>query len=136
LLTLSLAKDVSEPFITDVAAEQATQETTPDDGLDASNTSTKRSPGNAGNSARQKKQTKAPSTTGSATQARTANDPPAAKPSPRFVVDKNQKSRKWDRPSIMIQTLGGAMYLPLWVSGKRNGRSSSLILLIRSTSGH
>ncbi|KAF9364466.1 hypothetical protein BGX34_001395 [Mortierella sp. NVP85] len=112
----SIAKDVSEPLITDVAAEQATQDTIPDDGLDASNTSTKRSPGNAGNSARQKKQTKAPSTTGSSTQARTVNDPPAAKPSPKLVVDKNQKSRKWDRPSIMIQTLGGAMYLPLWVS--------------------
>jgi hypothetical protein len=35
-----------------------------------------------------------------------------------FVIDKNQKARKWGRSLNIFQTLGGEVTIPLWTSGK------------------
>lgn len=107
----------------DNAVDQSLSEVNLDD-LDTSNTSAKRAPSIAGSSSRQKKQYKAPAASGGggggpANQARATTDPPAAKPLPKLLIDKNQRARKWDRSSIAIQTLGGEVSLPLWVSGKQ-----------------
>ncbi|KAI8349823.1 hypothetical protein B0O80DRAFT_501148 [Mortierella sp. GBAus27b] len=73
-----------------------------------STTSAKQTPSSVGPSNRQKKQTKG----GPANQARVSADSPA----PKLVIDKSQRARKWDRPSIVIRTLGGEVSVPVWVS--------------------
>ncbi|KAG0267710.1 hypothetical protein BG011_000021 [Mortierella polycephala] len=40
----------------------------------------------------------------------------ASKPPPVFVIDKNQKTRKWGKRCNIFQTLGGEVTLPLWTS--------------------
>ncbi|KAF9189082.1 hypothetical protein BGZ51_009848 [Haplosporangium sp. Z 767] len=40
----------------------------------------------------------------------------ASKPPPMFVIDKNQKARKWGKRRNIFQTLGGEVTLPLWTS--------------------
>ncbi|KAG0017768.1 hypothetical protein BGZ80_007936 [Entomortierella chlamydospora] len=71
--------------------------------------------------ARQRKQPKATSATGSngtgggGNNSRIMADLVTPKPPP-FVIDKSQKARKWGRPSTVIQTLGGEISLPLWIS--------------------
>ncbi|KAG0002955.1 hypothetical protein BGZ79_002014 [Entomortierella chlamydospora] len=43
--------------------------------------------------------------------------PPPSPPSPpNFVIDKNQKARKWGKSGIVFQTLGGVVSIPLWTS--------------------
>ncbi|KAF9578343.1 hypothetical protein BGW38_005902, partial [Lunasporangiospora selenospora] len=37
-------------------------------------------------------------------------------PPPVFIIDKNQKARKWGRSRAAFQTLGGSVSLPLWTS--------------------
>ncbi|KAF9375675.1 hypothetical protein BGX21_003727 [Mortierella sp. AD011] len=37
-------------------------------------------------------------------------------PPPIFVIDKNQKARKWGKSGIVFQTLGGVVSIPLWTS--------------------
>ncbi|KAF9345415.1 hypothetical protein BGX26_003157 [Mortierella sp. AD094] len=44
--------------------------------------------------------------------ARQSQPPPA----PIFVIDKNQKARKWGKSGIVFQTLGGVVSIPLWTS--------------------
>ncbi|KAG0200777.1 hypothetical protein BGX28_006238 [Mortierella sp. GBA30] len=38
------------------------------------------------------------------------------KPPPAFVIDKNQRARKWGKSSNIFPTLGGEVALPLWTS--------------------
>ncbi|KAF9952088.1 hypothetical protein BGZ72_006546 [Mortierella alpina] len=40
----------------------------------------------------------------------------ASKPAQTFVIDKNQKARKWGKSSNIFPTLGGEVALPLWTS--------------------
>ncbi|KAF9398901.1 hypothetical protein BGX21_007121 [Mortierella sp. AD011] len=71
--------------------------------------------------ARQRKQPKATSTAGpigtggGGNNSRITADLVTPKP-PQFVIDKSQKARKWGRPSTVVQTLGGEISLPLWIS--------------------
>lgn len=76
-------------------------------------------PGTAGAGAsRFKKQAKGITTTsGGGSSSRIMADLPAAKPPAPFVIDKNQKARKWGRSSGVFQTLGGELSLPFWTSG-------------------
>ncbi|KAF9558610.1 hypothetical protein EC968_006909 [Mortierella alpina] len=39
-----------------------------------------------------------------------------SKPAQPFVIDKNQKARKWGKSSNIFQTLGGEVTLPIWTS--------------------
>ncbi|KAF9287368.1 hypothetical protein BGZ68_001924 [Mortierella alpina] len=67
---------------------------------------------------RPRKQLKTTSTAGVA-QSRIMVDLPTTKPSPAFVIDKTQRARKWGRSSIMVQTLGGEISVPLWTSDQQ-----------------
>ncbi|KAF9944533.1 hypothetical protein BGZ70_004555 [Mortierella alpina] len=40
----------------------------------------------------------------------------ASKPAQTFIIDKNQKARKWGKSSNIFQTLGGEVTLPIWTS--------------------
>ncbi|KAG0202308.1 hypothetical protein BGX33_009778 [Mortierella sp. NVP41] len=72
--------------------------------------------GSAG-ATRPKKQAKGITTgTGGGAPSRVMSDLSTAKPPPPFVIDKNQKARKWGRSSGVFQTLGGELSLPLWTS--------------------
>lgn len=51
-------------------------------------------------------------------QAKIIGELNASRPTPPFVIDKNQKARKWGRSPAVIQTLGGEVALPLWTSSK------------------
>jgi hypothetical protein len=67
---------------------------------------------------RSKKQVKGITTTsGGGASSRIMADLPTAKPPAPFVIDKNQKARKWGRSSGVFQTLGGELSLPFWTSG-------------------
>jgi hypothetical protein len=67
---------------------------------------------------RTKKQPKGTTTTsGGGVSSRIMVDPPTAKPPPPFVIDKNQRARKWGRSNGVFPTLGGELSLPLWTSG-------------------
>jgi len=46
-------------------------------------------------------------------------DLPTARPPPPFVIDGNQRARKWGRSKTLVLTLGGEVSLPLWTSGKK-----------------
>ncbi|KAF9145918.1 hypothetical protein BG015_011759 [Linnemannia schmuckeri] len=66
---------------------------------------------------RSKKQAKGITTsTGGGASSRIMADLPTAKPPAPFVIDKNQKARKWGRSSGVFQTLGGELSLPFWTS--------------------
>lgn len=66
---------------------------------------------------RSKKQAKGITTsTGGGASSRIMVDVPTAKPPAPFVIDKNQKARKWGRSSGVFQTLGGELSLPFWTS--------------------
>ncbi|KAF9937252.1 hypothetical protein BGZ65_001639 [Modicella reniformis] len=100
-------KDVSELSNADA---RAPTEANIEDNVDTLDTSTKRTPGSAGSTARQKKQNKAAATTssgggGTTSQAGTATDPPAAKLASTFVIDKNLRARNWHRPSTVEMLL-------------------------------
>ncbi|KAF9091244.1 hypothetical protein BGX27_002057 [Mortierella sp. AM989] len=41
---------------------------------------------------------------------------PQVPPQPVFVIDKNQKARKWGKSGIVFHTLGGVVSIPLWTS--------------------
>ncbi|KAG0055702.1 hypothetical protein BGZ83_007710 [Gryganskiella cystojenkinii] len=43
-------------------------------------------------------------------------DLPTARPPAPFVIDGNQRARKWGRSKAVVQTLGGEVLLPLWTS--------------------
>ncbi|KAF9309187.1 hypothetical protein BG003_010040 [Podila horticola] len=51
-------------------------------------------------------------------QAKIIGELNASRPTPPFVIDKNQKARKWGRSPAVIQTLGGEVALPLWTSSQ------------------
>ncbi|KAG0331309.1 hypothetical protein BG004_001730, partial [Podila humilis] len=51
-------------------------------------------------------------------QAKIIGELNASRPTPPFVIDKNQKARKWGRSHAVIQTLGGEVALPLWSSSQ------------------
>lgn len=66
---------------------------------------------------RSKKQAKGITTSsGGGASSRIMTDLPTAKPPAPFVIDKNQKARKWGRSSGVFQTLGGELSLPFWTS--------------------
>ncbi|KAF9408354.1 hypothetical protein BGZ94_002346 [Podila epigama] len=50
-------------------------------------------------------------------QAKIIGELNSSRPTP-FVIDKNQKARKWGRSAALIQTLGGEVALPLWTSSQ------------------
>ncbi|KAF8951768.1 hypothetical protein CPC16_010098 [Podila verticillata] len=51
-------------------------------------------------------------------QAKIIGELNASRPTPPFIIDKNQKARKWGRSPAVIQTLGGEVALPLWTSSQ------------------
>ncbi|KAF9118497.1 hypothetical protein BGW39_001127 [Mortierella sp. 14UC] len=64
--------------------------------------------GGGAGASRSKKQYKGiTSTSGGSTPTRIMADPPTTKPPPPFVIDKNQRARKWGRSNGVFQTLGG-----------------------------
>ncbi|KAF8928759.1 hypothetical protein BGZ47_001450 [Haplosporangium gracile] len=68
---------------------------------------------------RSKKQVKGITTsTGGGASSKIMVDLPTAKPPAPFVIDKNQKARKWGRSSGVFQTLGGELSLPFWTSAR------------------
>ncbi|KAF9111581.1 hypothetical protein BGX27_004724 [Mortierella sp. AM989] len=119
-------KEVLELSISNAAKDDLQSDTIQDEASDATETpSIKRGPSNSmGIISRQKKQSKATSTSngvGGATGAggnssRIMADLPASKPASTFAIDKNRKARKWGRSNAVVQTLGGEISVPLWVS--------------------
>ncbi|KAF8951788.1 hypothetical protein BGZ46_003798 [Entomortierella lignicola] len=117
-------KEVLELSIANAAANRLQSEVSQDEVSDATEAPiTKRS--SSGPIARQKKQNRTASsssgtggtsnTTGGNQQSRINVDLQTSKP-PTFVIDKNQKARKWGRSSTVVQTLGGEISVPLWTS--------------------
>lgn len=82
---------------------------------------------------RSKKQAKGITTSsGGGASSRIMTDLPTAKPPAPFVIDKNQKARKWGRSSGVFQTLGGELSLPFWTSG--NNTRVMLVFAVATTS--
>ncbi|KAF9925765.1 hypothetical protein FBU30_004507 [Linnemannia zychae] len=100
----------------DVKMEDATEMNDDSKKLNGHPDATQAASSGAGTS-RSKKQAKGITTsTGGGPSSRIMVDLPTSKPPPPFVIDKNQKARKWGRSSGVFQTLGGELSLPFWTS--------------------
>ncbi|KAF9429975.1 hypothetical protein BGZ76_001042, partial [Entomortierella beljakovae] len=108
-------KDVLGLSIAHAVADRLQSEAYQDEISDTMETPTKRTV------IRQKKQSKISTATtftgnvGYGTQ-RIMSDLPTSRLAQPFIIDKNQKARKWGRSSAVVQTLGGEITLPLWMS--------------------
>ncbi|KAF9124700.1 hypothetical protein BGX30_000833 [Mortierella sp. GBA39] len=110
---LSVA-DVNKDVKMEDATEANDQSRNPNSGAGTPQ-ATSGTPG-AGTS-RSKKQAKGITTSaGGVASSRVMTDLPTARPPAPFVIDKNQKARKWGRSSGVFQTLGGELSLPFWTS--------------------
>ncbi|KAG0307139.1 hypothetical protein BGZ98_000958 [Dissophora globulifera] len=109
-------QDISGLSIADATLERAHSEINQDDIPDTMEV--RRNPVSTG-AAKSKKQTKglSTSTSGVGTGAHTKImvELPTVRPSPMFV-NKSQRARKWGRSSAIVQTLGGEISIPLWIS--------------------
>ncbi|KAG0324754.1 hypothetical protein BGZ99_001475 [Dissophora globulifera] len=110
-------QDISGLSIADATLERANSEINQDDIPDTMEVG--RNPVSTG-AAKSKKQTKglSTSTSGVGTGAHTKImvELPTVRPSPMFVINKSQRARKWGRSSAIVQTLGGEISIPLWIS--------------------